>query len=52
MTLLYLAAAGLVRVDQSRSEAFVASAGQLIGSAVVVTALVVVAFRLPRRRRV
>jgi hypothetical protein len=51
VTLLYLAAAGLVLVDQSQTEDFVASAGQLIGSAVVVITLVVVAFRLPRTRR-
>jgi len=52
LTLLYLAAAALVLVDQLRSEDFVASAGQLLGSTVVVITLVVVAFRLPRWRRV
>ena len=52
MTLLYLAAAALVLVDQAGTEHFVASVGQLVGSAVVTTALVVAAFRLPRGRRV
>ena len=51
MALLYLAAAGFVLEDQARTEGFVASVGQLAGSALVVVALVVVAFRLPRRRR-
>ena len=52
MGLLYLAAAGFVLDDQAATEGFVASAGQLIGSALVVIALVVAAFRLPRGRRV
>jgi hypothetical protein len=52
MALLYLAAAGFVLQDQARAEGFVASVGQLVGSAVVAIALVVLAFRLPRRRRV
>jgi hypothetical protein len=51
MVLLYLAAAGFVLQDHARAEGFVASVGQLVGSALVVVALVVVAFRLPRRRR-
>ena len=51
MSLLYLAAAGFVLDDQASTEGFVASVGQLVGSAVVVVALVVLAFRLPRRQR-
>ena len=52
LALLYLAAAGFVLQDQAQTEGFVASVGQLVGSAVVVIALVVLAFRLPRKRRV
>jgi hypothetical protein len=53
MALLYVAAAGLVLDDQADTEGFVASVGQLVGSAVVVIAiaLMLLAFRLPRRRR-
>lgn len=52
MALLYVAAAGLVLVDQGRTEHFVPSAGQLVGSSAVAIALIVVAFRPPRGRRV
>jgi hypothetical protein len=52
MALLYLAAAGLVLVDQGRTEHFVPSAAQLAGSSAVAIVLIVVAFRLPRGRRV
>ena len=51
MSVLYLAAAGLVLQDQAHTEGFVASVSQLVGSAVVVVALVVLAFRLPRGRQ-
>ena len=50
MALLYVAAAGFVLEDQAQTEGFVASVGQLVGSALVVIALVVLAFRLPRGR--
>ncbi|HEV2927341.1 MAG TPA: hypothetical protein VGW74_01510, partial [Propionibacteriaceae bacterium] len=52
MAVLYLAAAGVVLGDQAQTEGFVASVSQLVGSAVVVVALVVLAFRLPLGRRV
>ena len=51
LTLLYLLAAGLVHINQARTENFIASPAQLAGSVVVAIALVVLAFRLPRKRR-
>jgi hypothetical protein len=51
MALLYVTAAGFVLADQARTEHFVPSVAQLVGAAAVVIALLVLAFRLPRRRK-
>ena len=52
MALLYLAAASFVLADQAKTEGFVASGPQLVGSAIVVVGLVIAAFAVPRRDRV
>ena len=51
MALLYLAAASFVLADQAKTEGFVASGPQLVGSAIVVVGLVIAAFAVPRRDR-
>ena len=51
MAMLYLAAAYFVLADQAKTEGFVASGPQLVGSAIVVVGLVVAAFAVPRRER-
>jgi len=47
---LYLAAAALVYLDQARTEQFLASGPQLVGTAIISTLVVVVSVRFGRRR--